>query len=240
MRRWRQSFPSPALGERRHRGLVRRLVAVGTTSAAEAERAGGAISGNVGNPGGRNDRGFHCPGNMRLQCLRCPPGGDAVQKLLAISAVIAVVMIAGCSPAPGPQGPPGPAGEAGPAGPVGPAGPQGAQGPQGPVGPQGAVGEHGVAGPPGPPGPVGPQGPQGDAGAQGPAGPSGERGPPGPQGAVGPVGPLGPAVRVVTGTDTVACEDGEILAGIVCASGATDGTKCTTPGTAATGLCVRR
>jgi hypothetical protein len=49
-----------------------------------------------------------------------------------------------------------------------------------------------------------------------------------------------PAVRVVTGTDTVRCEDDEVLAGLVCASGATDGTKCATSGTAATGLCVRR
>ena len=210
----------------------------------------GAISGNVGNPGA-NDGEFSLPRKYATAVSSLPSWGDAVQKPLAISVVIAVVMIAGCSPAPGPQGPPGPAGEAGPAGPVGPAGPQGAQGPQGPVGPQGAVGEHGVAGPPGPAGPVGPQGPQGDAGTQGPAGPSGERGPPGPQGAIGPVGPPGPAgpkgdpgpaavVRVVTGTDTVTCEGGEILAGFVCANGASDGTKCATPGTAATGLCVRR
>jgi hypothetical protein len=94
-------------------------------------------------------------------------------------------------------------------------------------------------------------GPQGDAGAQGPAGPSGERSPPVPQGAAGPAGPPGPAgpkgdpgpppaARVVTGTDTVGCAEGEILAGFVCASGATDGAKCATPGTAATGFCVRR
>jgi hypothetical protein len=38
----------------------------------------------------------------------------------------------------------------------------------------------------------------------------------------------------------VACAAGEILAGLVCASGATDGAKCSTPGTAATGLCVRQ
>jgi Collagen triple helix repeat (20 copies) len=93
--------------------------------------------------------------------------------------------------------------------------------------------------------------PTGDAGAQGPAGPSGERGPPGPQGAAGPAGPPGPAgpkgdpgppptFRVVTGTDTVNCAAGEILAGFLCASGATDGAKCVTPGTAATGLCVRQ
>jgi hypothetical protein len=45
---------------------------------------------------------------------------------------------------------------------------------------------------------------------------------------------------VVTGTDSVRCGDDEVLAGFVCASGATDGAKCATPGTAATGLCVRR
>src|SRR6478752_5580130 len=165
-------------------------------------------------------------------------GEMPMRQLLTISAAIAIVMMAGCSPAPGPQGPPGPAGEAGPPGPVGP------------VGPQGSVGERGGAGPPGPPGAIGPQGPQGEAGAQGPAGPSGERGPPGPQGAAGPAGPPGPAgpkgdpgppptYRVVTGTDTVNCMAGEILAGFVCASGATDGAKCVTPGTPATGLCVR-
>ncbi len=178
-------------------------------------------------------------------------GEISMRQLLTISAGIAILMMAGCSPAPGPQGPPGPAGEAGPPGPVGPAGPQGAQGPQGPIGPQGSVGERGGAGPPGPPGAIGPQGPQGEAGAQGPTGPSGERGPPGPQGAAGPAGPPGPAgpkgdpgpppnVRVVTGSDTVNCMAGEILAGFVCASGATDGAKCVTPGTAATGLCVRQ
>ena len=166
-------------------------------------------------------------------------GEMPMRQLLTISAAIAIVMMAGCSPAPGPQGPPGPAGEAGPPGPVGPAGPQGAQGPQGPVGPQGSVGERGGAGPPGPPGAIGPQGPQGEAGAQGPAGPSGERGPPGPAGPKGDPGPP-PTFRVVTGTDTVGCAAGEILAGFVCASGATDGAKCVTPGTPATGLCVRQ
>jgi hypothetical protein len=157
-------------------------------------------------------------------------------QLVIILAAIAIVAPAACTPAPGPQGPPGPAGEAGPAGPVGPAGPQGAQGQQGPVGPQGPVGERGAAGPPGPPGPVGPQGPQGEAGGQGPVGPGGERGPAGPKGDAG----AAPAIRVVTGTDSVRCGDDEVLAGFVCASGATDGAKCATPGTAATGLCVRR
>jgi hypothetical protein len=44
----------------------------------------------------------------------------------------------------------------------------------------------------------------------------------------------------VTGTDTVRCADDEALISLVCASGATDGTKCATPGTAATGLCMRK
>jgi hypothetical protein len=178
-------------------------------------------------------------------------GEMPMRRLLTISAAFGIVALASCSPAPGPQGSPGPAGETGPAGPVGPTGPQGAQGPQGPVGPQGNVGEQGTAGPLGPPGAVGPQGPQGEAGGQGPAGPAGERGPPGPQGPSGPAGAPGPpgpkgdpgppaAVRVVTGTDSVSCAEGEILAGLVCATGATDGAKCATPGTAAAGLCVRR
>jgi hypothetical protein len=179
-----------------------------------------------------------------------------MRQVVTIPAAIAMIALAACT---GPQGPPGPAGEVGPPGPVGPAGPQGAQGQQGPVGPQGPVGEQGAAGPLGPPGPVGPQGPQGEAGGQGPVGPAGERGPPGPQGPAGPPGPAGPAgpkgdpgpepairvvtgtdSRVVTGTDSVRCGDDEVLAGFVCASGATDGAKCATPGTAATGLCVRR
>jgi hypothetical protein len=37
-----------------------------------------------------------------------------------------------------------------------------------------------------------------------------------------------PAIRVVTGTDSVSCGNDEILAGFVCASGATDGAKCAT------------
>jgi hypothetical protein len=93
--------------------------------------------------------------------------------------------------------------------------------------------------------------PRGEAGGQGPVGPAGERGPPGPQGPAGPPGSTGPAgpkgdpgpapaIRVVTGTDSVRCGDDEVLAGFVCASGATDGGKCAMPGTAATGLCVRR
>jgi hypothetical protein len=73
----------------------------------------------------------------------------------------------------------------------------------------------------------------------GPAGPAGPAGLIGPAGPEGPKGDLGPAaaVRVVTGTDGVSCAENEVL---VCASGSTDGAKCATPGTAATGLCVRR
>jgi hypothetical protein len=62
----------------------------------------------------------------------------------------------------------------------------------------------------------------------GPAGPEGPKGDPGPA----------PAIRVVTGTDSVPCGDDEVLAGFVCASGATAGAKCATPGAAVTGLCV--
>jgi hypothetical protein len=112
----------------------------------------------------------------------------------------------------------------GPAGPAGPAGPTGLAGPAGPAGPTGPVGPTGLAGPAGPAGPGGPAGPAG------PAGPEGPKGDPG----------SAPAIRVVTGTDSVRCGDDEVLAGFVCASGATDGAKCATPGTAATGLCVRR
>src|SRR5262249_23793157 len=119
------------------------------------------------------------------------------------------------------------------------------------IGPAGPAGPAGPIGPAGPPGPVGPQGPQGEAGGQGLVGPGGERGPAGPQGPAGLAGPAGPegpkgdpgpapAIRVVTGTDSVRCGDDEVLAGFVCASGATDGAKCATPGAAATGLCVRR
>src|SRR5262249_21884136 len=165
-----------------------------------------------------------------------------MRRSVAIPAAIAMIALAACT---GPQGPSGPAGEACPAGTLG------VKGQQGRVGPQGPVGEQGPAGPPGPPGRVGPQGPQGQAGSQGPVGPAGERGPPGPQGPAGPPGPAGPAgpkgdpgatpaIRVVTGMDSVRCGDDEVLAGFVCASGATDGVKCATPGTAATGLCVRR
>jgi hypothetical protein len=103
----------------------------------------------------------------------------------------------------------------------------------------------------GPPGPIGPQGPQGVIGPAGRQGPVGERGNVGPAGAEGPQGPPGPpgakgdpgspgAFHVVTGTDTVRCSDDEVLVSLMCESGAPDGAKCATAGTAATGLCLRK
>jgi hypothetical protein len=89
------------------------------------------------------------------------------------------------------------------------------------------------------PGPQGPAGPAGPAGAQGQQGPAGSPGPAGPQGPKGDAG-AAPSLRVVTGTDTVSCGDDEALVSLVCASGAIDGTKCATPGTAVTGVCMRK
>ena len=89
-------------------------------------------------------------------------------------------------------------------------------------------------------GPQGPAGPGGKEGPQGPAGPPGAQGPQGPSGPPGPKAEPGPALRVLTGTDTVRCADDEALISLLCASGATDGTKCATPGTAATGVCMRK
>jgi hypothetical protein len=180
-----------------------------------------------------------------------PIGMLTYADIFSIAVILTALAVIGCEPAPGPKGLPGDPGAAGPPGPVGPAGPQGAQGPQGPVGPQGGAGERGEAGPPGPQGLVGPQGPQGEAGAQGPAGPAGERGQAGPQGPAGPAGPpgppgpkgepnQGPPFRVVTGTDNVRCADDELLVSLVCGNGTVDGSKCATPGTAATALCVRK
>ena len=97
-------------------------------------------------------------------------------------------------------------------------------------GPQGPAGPAGAQGPQGPAGPVGAQGPQGSAGPLGPAGPPGPKGDPAPA----------PPLRLVTGTDTVRCGDDETMVSLVCASAATDGTKCATPGTAATGVCMRK
>jgi hypothetical protein len=103
----------------------------------------------------------------------------------------------------------------------------------------------------GPPGPLGPQGPQGVIGPAGRQGPPGERGNVGPAGAEGPQGPPGPpgpkgdngptaAFHVVTGAGTVRCSDDEVLVSLVCEKGAPDGASCTTAGTTATGLCVRK
>jgi hypothetical protein len=85
----------------------------------------------------------------------------------------------------------------------------------------------------------GPQGPAGPAGAQGPQGPAGSPGPAGPQGPKGETS-AAPSLRVVTGTDTVRCGDDEALVSLVCASGAIDGTKCATPDTVVTGVCMRK
>jgi hypothetical protein len=100
---------------------------------------------------------------------------------------------------------------------------------------------------------IGPAGPAGPAGSAGPAGPTGLAGPAGPAGPVGPTDsldppdprdlrdPLGqPARQDRRARNSFRCGDDEVLAGFVCASGATDGAKCATPGAAATGLCVRR
>ena len=115
---------------------------------------------------------------------------------------------------------------------------------------QGSAGPRGEAGPPGPQGAVGPQGSQGEAGSQGPTGPAGQRGDPGPQGPPGPPGPSGPpgtqaepspasGFRILTGTETIACNETEQLVSLVCSSGAPEGLKCAA-GAIATGLCVRR
>jgi hypothetical protein len=85
----------------------------------------------------------------------------------------------------------------------------------------------------------GPQGAAGPAGAQGPQGPAGPSGPAGPQGPKGEAGSAS-SLRVVTGTDAISCGNDEALVSLVCASGAIDGTKCAAPGTAVTGLCMRK
>ena len=190
-----------------------------------------------------------------FSCRPIPvPGGNTMPKTILLPTLLAL-MLWGCSnPSPGPQGPIGPPGSEGPSGPPGPAGPQGAQGQQGPVGPQGPAGPRGEAGPPGPQGPIGSQGAQGEGGTQGPAGPSGQRGeagvqgPPGPPGAIGPPGPPGPAptqsetkasMRVVTGTESITCNETEVLVSLICSTGAPDGSKCA-PDVKATGLCISK
>ena len=77
---------------------------------------------------------------------------------------------------------------------------------------------------------------RGEAGPQGPAGPAGAAGPPGTKGEPGPSW----SVRIVTGTDSVQCAGDELLVSLVCSTGASDGTKCTTPGAALTALCMRK
>jgi hypothetical protein len=47
-----------------------------------------------------------------------------------------------------------------------------------------------------------------------------------------------PAIRVVIGSDTLTCNDDEVLVAMVCASGVPDGLRC--PGVSATGLCARK
>jgi hypothetical protein len=99
--------------------------------------------------------------------------------------------------------------------------------------PRGTRRGRGSTRPAGPPGAQGPQGPAGPPRAQGPSGPAG------PSGLKAEPGPA-QALRAVTGTDTVRCADDETLISLLCASGATDGTKCATLGTAATGVCMRK
>ena len=147
-----------------------------------------------------------------------------MRNWLSVLVVAMAFALAACGePKPGPQGPPGPQGTAGPAG---------------PPGPQGTAGAQGLAGPAGAKGDAGSQGPQGTAGAQGPAGPAGPKGDSGPPGPPGPRGEAAAApVRVVTGTETVACEPTEVLVAIVCESGAPHGAKCHGD---AVGLCARK
>ena len=63
---------------------------------------------------------------------------------------------------------------------------------------------------------------------------------PSAQGAEGPRPAAPPQLRMVTGTDPVQCADNETLVSVVCARGASDGTKCAIPGTSATALCLRK
>jgi Collagen triple helix repeat (20 copies) len=101
-------------------------------------------------------------------------------------------------------------------------------GPQGPQGQTGAPGEKGAKGDQGPPGPKG---------DQGPPGPKGDQGPPGPGGSAGSAGSAG--LRMVSGDETVSCNDDETLVSVVCSAGAPDGAKCSA-GSTATGLCMRK
>jgi hypothetical protein len=127
---------------------------------------------------------------------------------------------------------------------------EGRQGPAGPAGPQGAAGPQGPTGAQGPAGPPGPAGPQGSAGQQGPAGPQGATGEAGLPGPPGPPGPKGEpaqasALRYVEGPgDSIACNDGEVLAAAICKEGPATlqgaaGAKCGTA-TGVVGLCMRK
>lgn len=140
-------------------------------------------------------------------------------RLVAFIILSSAVLLAGCDQFQGLKGDQGPQGVAGPAGPKGDRGPPGAKGDQGPQGPKGDPGPQGIAGP------IGPKGDQGPAGPQG------------PKGDVGTPAPV--SFRVVTGDGGVACADNEVLASLICASGAPDGEKCPAAGRA-TGLCVRK
>jgi len=71
----------------------------------------------------------------------------------------------------------------------------------------------------------GPQGPQGQKGDQGPPGP------PGPGGSAG--------FRIVSGEQTVSCNEDEVLVSVVCSAGAPDGAGCSA-GSTITGLCMRK
>ena len=182
--------------------------------------------------------------HMSMICITTP--ANRARHLSGFLGILAIGLSSCSDPAPPVRGPEGPAGAIGPAGPAGPPGPQGVQGQQGPVGPQGSAGPRGEPGPPGPQGLIGSQGPQGDAGAQGPAGPTGQRGDPGPQGPPGPPGAAASTtdlatsgLRVLSGRDSAACAEGEILVSLVCSTGVPDGNKCPT-GSSVTGLCMRR
>ena len=106
------------------------------------------------------------------------------------------------------------------------------KGPKGDAGPQGAAG---AAGPKGDAGPQGTAGPKGDPGPQGPAGSQGPRGEKGEKGDPGTPA----SIRMVTGSGGVTCADNEVLASLICASGAVNGDKCSAS-VHATGLCVRK
>ena len=102
--------------------------------------------------------------------------------------------------------------------------------------------------PAGPAGSAGPAGPPGSTGARGQDGARGELGavgPPGPHGPAGPPGPAGQAnIRLVQETgDTLTCNEGEVLASVLCGNGAAAAVsqkrsaKCAAPGVV--GICIK-